>query len=65
MAEYEAYKDSGFEWLGNIPVSWPIVLLSQIVTQVKNKNSDLREQNLLSLSYGRIKGDKDQHEHSP
>lgn len=55
MAEYEAYKDSGFEWLGNIPVSWPIVLLSQIVTQVKNKNSDLREQNLLSLSYGRIK----------
>lgn len=55
MAEYEAYKDSGFEWLGNIPASWPIVLLSQIVTQVKNKNSDLREQNLLSLSYGRIK----------
>lgn len=55
MAEYEAYKDSGFEWLGNIPVSWPIVLLSQVVTQVKNKNSDLREQNLLSLSYGRIK----------
>ena len=55
MAEYGAYKDSGFEWLGNIPVSWPIVLLSQIVTQVKNKNSDLREQNLLSLSYGRIK----------
>lgn len=55
MAEYEAYRDSGFEWLGNIPVSWPIVLLSQIVTQVKNKNSDLREQNLLSLSYGRIK----------
>lgn len=55
MAEYEAYKDSGFEWLGNIPVSWPIVLLSQIVTQIKNKNSDLREQNLLSLSYGRIK----------
>ena len=55
MAEYEAYKDSGFEWLGNIPVSWPIVLLSKIVTQIKNKNSDLREQNLLSLSYGRIK----------
>ena len=55
MAEYEAYKDSGFEWLGKIPVSWTMVLLSQVVTQVKNKNGDLQEQNLLSLSYGQIK----------
>lgn len=55
MAEYEAYKDSGFEWLGQIPASWKMVLLSQVVTQVKNKNSELQEQNLLSLSYGRIK----------
>lgn len=55
MAEYEAYVDSGFEWLGQIPVSWKMVLLSQVVTQVKNKNSELQEQNLLSLSYGRIK----------
>lgn len=55
MAEYDAYKDSGFEWLGAVPTSWPMVLLSQAVTQVKNKNTDLQEQNLLSLSYGRIK----------
>lgn len=55
MAEYEAYADSGFEWLGQIPASWKMVLLSQVVTQVKNKNSELQEQNLLSLSYGRIK----------
>lgn len=55
MAKYEAYIDSGFEWLGQIPASWKMVLLSQVVTQVKNKNSELMEQNLLSLSYGRIK----------
>ena len=55
MAEYEAYIDSGFEWMGQIPASWKMVLLSQVVTQVKNKNSELQEQNLLSLSYGRIK----------
>ena len=51
----EIYKNSDSEWLGEIPASWPMVLLSQIVTQVKNKNSDLSEKNLLSLSYGRIK----------
>ena len=45
----------GSEWLGNIPSSWSMVLLSQVVSQVKNKNSDLSEKNLLSLSYGRIK----------
>lgn len=54
-SKYEAYKNSGSEWLGDIPASWPMVLLSQIVTQVKNKNTDLAEKNLLSLSYGRIK----------
>lgn len=54
-SKYETYKNSGSEWLGDIPASWPMVLLSQIATQVKNKNSDLTEKNLLSLSYGRIK----------
>ena len=53
--KYALYKNSDSEWLGEIPSSWPMVLLSQIVTQVKNKNSTLSEKNLLSLSYGRIK----------
>ena len=53
--KYSSYKDSGSEWLGEIPSSWSMVLLSQIVTQVKNKNTALLEKNLLSLSYGRIK----------
>lgn len=48
-------EDFSNEWLGNIPSSWSKVLLSQVVSQVKNKNSGLSEKNLLSLSYGKIK----------
>lgn len=51
----ESGIDSGSEWLGNVPFSWSMVLLSQVVSQVKNKNSDLSEKNLLSISYGKIK----------
>lgn len=55
MAEYASTKDSGIEWIGAIPSTWKTHTLYQLVTQVKNKNNDLREDNLLSLSYGRIK----------
>lgn len=48
-------RDSGIEWIGMMPENWPIRALFQLVTQVKNKNSDLSEKNLLSLSYGKIK----------
>ena len=55
MAVYESMKKSGIEWIGKIPATWKTHTLYQLVTQVKNKNSDLSEQNLLSLSYGKIK----------
>lgn len=48
-------KDSGIKWIGEIPASWNVRTLYQLVTRVNNKNSDLAEQNLLSLSYGKIK----------
>ena len=48
-------KPSGIEWIGNIPDDWKTNTAFQVFTQVKNKNDGLREQNLLSLSYGRIK----------
>ena len=48
-------KDSGIEWVGEIPKHWQIKVLFQLATQVKNKNKDLVEKNLLSLSYGKIK----------
>ena len=48
-------KPSGIEWIGIIPDDWKTNTAFQIFTQVKNKNEGLQEQNLLSLSYGKIK----------
>lgn len=48
-------KNSGIEWIGEIPANWNTNTAFQLFTQVKNKNTDLQEQNLLSLSYGKIK----------
>jgi type I restriction enzyme S subunit len=47
-------KDSGIEWIGEIPREWEVKKLSEYFFQVKNKNSNLEEKNLLSLSYGKI-----------
>ncbi len=47
-------KDSGIEWIGEIPEEWDCFYLSQIFVPVKNKNVGLQEKNLLSLSYGNI-----------
>ena len=52
---YTEMKDSGIGWVGEIPKEWNINVLFQLVSQVKNKNKDLVETNLLSLSYGKIK----------
>lgn len=48
-------KDSYVPWICSIPDDWQIKSLSQVASQVKNKNKDLLETNLLSLSYGKIK----------
>ena len=53
--QYTDMKDSGIKWLGSVPAHWSIRTLYQLATRVNNKNSDLAEQNLLSLSYGKIK----------
>lgn len=52
---YTDMKDSGIKWIGSVPASWNVRTLYQLATRVNNKNSDLSEQNLLSLSYGKIK----------
>lgn len=53
--KYDEYQESVANWVGAIPKCWSQILLSQAVFQVKNKNLDLQETNLLSLSYGNIK----------
>ena len=52
--KYDTYKDSGVEWIGEIPSDWDCFYLSQIFYPVKNKNIGMQETNLLSLSYGKI-----------
>ena len=55
QARHYEMKDSGVEWIGKMPSNWQVKYLFQLASQVKNKNNDLREKNLLSLSYGKIK----------
>lgn len=55
VIHYENMRDSGVEWIGAVPSDWSIYTLGQLAIQVKNKNSQLQENNLLSLSYGKIK----------
>ena len=54
-ARYATMKDSGIKWIGDVPETWSTQTLYQLATKVNNKNTDLAEQNLLSLSYGKIK----------
>ena len=47
-------KNSGIEWVGAIPVHWSIHPVYTYFGERKNKNNFGREDNLLSLSYGRV-----------
>lgn len=47
-------KDSGIEYVGMIPAHWDIHPLYCYFVERKNKNSLGKEENLLSLSYGRV-----------
>lgn len=47
-------KDSGVEWIGEIPEDWDVKQLRTYFSRRINKNIHLQEKNLLSLSYGRI-----------
>ncbi|WP_163120911.1 restriction endonuclease subunit S [Acinetobacter portensis] len=57
MAKYEKYaeyKDSGVEWVGDVPQSWEVKPVLALFTPEMIKNVDGIETNVLSLSYGRI-----------
>ena len=47
-------KDSGIEWVGHIPANWIIHPIYTYFGERKNKNRFGAEDNLLSLSYGRV-----------
>lgn len=47
-------KDSVIEWIGEIPKDWEVHPVYVYFEEGKTKNYRMQEQNLLSLSYGRI-----------
>ena len=51
---YPEYKDSGVEWLGEVPGHWAVSTLYGSVLERNESNKGMLEDNLLSLSYGRI-----------
>ena len=51
---YPEYKDSGVEWVGDMPHHWQTKPAFAAVMEQCIKNSDGAESNVLSLSYGNI-----------
>jgi type I restriction enzyme S subunit len=51
---YKRYKDSGVEWLGEVPEHWEVLPLYAFAKERGKSNQGMLEDNLLSLSYGRI-----------
>ena len=54
MNTYSAYKDSGEQWLGQIPAHWEILPGMAVFEENKEKNKQGTENTVLSLSYGKI-----------
>lgn len=48
------YKDSGIEWIGEIPREWNFDISKNIFREHKLRNYKNLENNLLSLSYGKV-----------
>ena len=47
-------KDSGISWVGEIPAKWAVLPIYCVYGERKRKNVFGTEQNLLSLSYGKV-----------
>lgn len=47
-------KDSNIEYIGRIPINWEVRNLFEVIHENKTKNKGMINNNLLSLSYGKI-----------
>ena len=54
LKSFPATKDSGVEWLGMIPEHWSVLPGRACFREKKMANLNLRENTVLSLSYGQI-----------
>ncbi|WP_071795150.1 restriction endonuclease subunit S [Natronohydrobacter thiooxidans] len=52
--KYDSYKDSGVEWIGEVPAGWHVEPGRQCLYENKDKNTGMKESTVLSLSYGRV-----------
>lgn len=52
--KYDHYKDSGVEWLGEVPAHWEVLPGRTCLSLNKDRNAGNRIATVLSLSYGRI-----------
>lgn len=50
MEKYEAYKDSGVEWIGEIPKEWNTCRLKNLLQERKEKNLPVKTDFILSLT---------------
>jgi type I restriction enzyme S subunit len=55
LQTYPAYKDSGVEWLGEIPEHWEILPGLSFIYENKDRNKGMIRNTVLSLSYGKIR----------
>lgn len=51
---YSSYRDVGVAWLGQVPAHWEVRPLFAVAEECDESNEGMQEDNLLSLSYGRI-----------
>lgn len=59
MLKYSSYKNSSYDWLGQIPAHWKEKFLEQTASEKCVKNIGGTVKQVLSLSYGKIKKKSD------
>lgn len=53
------FKDSGIEWIGQIPKEWEVELIGNNIKEINDKNDDCSEDNALQFKMGTIISKKD------
>lgn len=54
IPRYFSYKDSQIPWISTLPADWPVKPLLAVAEERSESNFGMKEDNLLSLSYGHI-----------
>ena len=52
---YDSYKDSGVPWIGAVPSDWDVLPGRACLYESSEKNTGMKEDTVLSLSFGRVK----------